>query len=793
MTSTTTVRSRLILSAVVAVTAAATIPTDRALAQAGASAMPLDMAFGRRVVARENPIAISPDGALVAYVVFAPPEKSPGDSRYLPSGVPVTAIGNQIFISPAAGGAAYAAGPEGANCWRPSFSPDGKRLAFYCDKSGSTQLFIHDVATRQTRLGADARVKAKLWIGDEPLWSPDGRHIYVPLAPAAPAPAPVTAAARTGPAVTVYRSEGAPEPTRASSDDKASMDFLMRENNAAIAGIDATSGTVKILAPADAVPPPSVLRVSPTGKWIAYLSVFHKPRALDTTSFHDLAVVSAAGGAVRVVAPDLRLPSTSYHTGNYAWHPTRDQLFWIKDDGLWTLEVDGAASPRRLTPETIKVTLAPIAVTKDGSAVLVGTDGLDMRDYRDPYPRALALVPISGGGARPVPLPDGLTFQSAVMANYSVLWQPSPASFSVLARENATTENVVLRIDPSAGTATTLWKGLGRLGLGGVTGDHSVIVGSFENLDTPMDVFRFDPSFANRTRVTTLEPRLADVRFGPVETFETRVPQYDGSQQTVTTAVLLPPGKKKGDKLPTLVFLYPGGKVSRAAGEFGGGMPSTVPVSAFTTRGYAVLLAELPISPDGTAGNPVQEMVDVLLPQVYRAAELGYSDVNRLAVSGQSYGGYGTASIVSGTNVFRAGIAISGLYDLGAIHSWMSRDGMAAMARWSETGQGRMGTHPWGDLRRYLTNSPYYRADYIRTPLLMLHGAVDYTCPVEDARKMFNALKRMNRTAELAVYDGEGHVVYGWSRINAVDATERMLKFLETHLGAPRPAKTSSQ
>jgi dipeptidyl aminopeptidase/acylaminoacyl peptidase len=185
--------------------------------------------------------------------------------------------------------------------------------------------------------------------------------------------------------------------------------------------------------------------------------------------------------------------------------------------------------------------------------------------------------------------------------------------------------------------------------------------------------------------------------------------------------------------------------------------------------------------------------VDVLLPQVYRAAELGYSDVNRLAVSGQSYGGYGTASIVSGTNVFRAGIAISGLYDLGAIHSWMSRDGMAAMARWSETGQGRMGTHPWGDLRRYLTNSPYYRADYIRTPLLMLHGAVDYTCPVEDARKMFNALKRMNRTAELAVYDGEGHVVYGWSRINAVDATERMLKFLETHLGAPRPAKTSSQ
>jgi dipeptidyl aminopeptidase/acylaminoacyl peptidase len=124
----------------------------------------------------------------------------------------------------------------------------------------------------------------------------------------------------------------------------------------------------------------------------------------------------------------------------------------------------------------------------------------------------------------------------------------------------------------------------------------------------------------------------------------------------------------------------------------------------------------------------------------------------------------------------------------------MNPGGTAGMARWSETGQGRMGTHPWGDLRRYLTNSPYFRADYIRTPLLMLHGAIDYTCPVEDARKMFNALKRLNRPAELAVYDGEGHVVYGWSRVNAVDATERMLRFLETHLKPEsRPGTSTSQ
>src|SRR5258708_34603335 len=142
-------------------------------------------------------------------------------------------------------------------------------------------------------------------------------------------------------------------------------------------------------------------------------------------------------------------------------------------------------------------------------------------------------------------------------------------------------------------------------------------------------------------------------------------------------------------------------------------MPSAVRVSALLPRGYAVRLAGLPIGRDGAAGNPVPEMVDVLLPQVYRAAELGYTDINRTAVSGQSYGGYGTASGVSGTNVFRAAIAISGLYDLAAMHSWMNPSGTAGMARWAATGQGRMRTHPWRDLRRDLANSPHYPAHYI--------------------------------------------------------------------------------
>jgi dipeptidyl aminopeptidase/acylaminoacyl peptidase len=43
-------------------------------------------------------------------------------------------------------------------------------------------------------------------------------------------------------------------------------------------------------------------------------------------------------------------------------------------------------------------------------------------------------------------------------------------------------------------------------------------------------------------------------------------------------------------------------------------------------------------------------------------------------------------------------------------------------------------------------------------------------------------LKRLDREAELAIYAGEGHVPGDWALVNAIDATQRMLEFLNRHL-----------
>jgi dipeptidyl aminopeptidase/acylaminoacyl peptidase len=260
-------------------------------------------------------------------------------------------------------------------------------------------------------------------------------------------------------------------------------------------------------------------------------------------------------------------------------------------------------------------------------------------------------------------------------------------------------------------------------------------------------------------------------------------PLADGKLASVRTAVILPAGAKRGDRLPAIVLIYPGSDISEQAERYGGGEATTVPNQVFTSRGFAVVLANLTLGPNAQAGNPMQEMVDILLPQVYRAAELGYIDIAHVAIAGQSFGGYGTASIVSRTNLFRAAIAVSGIYDLPGTYGHMDETGGSFWIGWNEGGQARMGTHPWASFKRYIDNSPYYQADKIFTPLLLIHGTSDMA--YHDAQKLFTALRRLERPAQLASYAGQGHVISEWNRASAVDAASRMVEFLRKHLGDP--------
>ena len=756
-------------------------------------ALPYDLAFDIREFLWSSTYSVSRDGRRVAYTVRQPPRDVNLSSRFMPNGTPSSVVGAKVYLTDRQGGQTTTICP-GGSCWAPVISPDGSTLVFYCDKDGPPQLWAFDIAAARTRRVSVTRIKAKLWTGDEAQWSLDSRTVFVPTAPdsgpGAWLPAPDSAPRKVtqgGPTVSVMRAGSEqPKSTESAAATTPRQEHYLRENNAAVSAIDVRTGVARLIVAATAEPRPSVLRLSASGKWLSYLSVFKDHGMTNQTSTIDLAVVPASGGTPRVVVADLPLLN-DYHGRNYSWHPTDDQLVYLKDGQLWAVSISasGPDTPRRLGESLGALAPTHHWFTRDGRAVVVGTDPLDEKGYGDVRPRGLALIALDGGAPARITIDPRWSFEDLLKSGPRTVWQPDGASITTILTEVATGERAAVRFSTRNSESRVLWKGRARIAnlTGGGDTTESAVYGQYQDVRTPPNVYRFPVDFANKERISHADVRLDSVAVGTAEVFETTIPGYNGALAKARTAVLLPPGAKRGDRLPALALMYPGGDRSRQSEVFGGGGDLTIPNLLLTSRGYAVVLASLPLGPNREAGNPLGEMIDQLLPQVYRAAELGYVDVNRLAIAGQSFGGYGTGSIISGTNLFRAAVAVSGIYDLAGTYGYMDENGGSFWIGWSEGGQARMGTHPWANVMRYLENSPYYRADKIRTPLLLIHGDKDNA--YHDAQKLFSALRRLDRPVQLATYGGMGHVIYEWTRPNAVDAAQRIVDFIRKHLGPP--------
>ncbi len=771
---------------------------------------PLDLAFSRRRPFTEyEKAAVSPTGGHVAYGVFTP-VRGRDDLWTFPSGLPVAMSGARLRLVEVATGKAVSLGSAGSTSFAPAWSPDGARLAFYSDEGGSLRAWVFDVARGTAAPAAEARIKVHLYTTTimPPAWSPDGRRLLVPALPASearadPRPArgrPATGKGRPGPGsgVTVLTSGAEPSPPpEARVETFSHLDSVVD-----VTAIDTRDGSTAVLIPAK--PPgrsgPAFARYSPTGRFLVTVSCLRPGPTLEADEVFDLGVVRVGESEPRFVETIVRFyEGRESYSGDQlgrsgvilAWHPTEDRLLFLNDNRLRWLDCAGEGKFRATSPapgDWGRLNGHYLAFARDGRSALVGL--LPPDAPADGHRVAgLGLVPLDGGPARRFPLAEGFDAGKLIRRDGVTLWQPAPDTATLLSPDDEGSRTLVRRLDLIGGGWTTVRAEPAAVEFQGMPRDGSYLVGTVQGYHRPPDFYRLDAGFAPTDRLGAIEPRLDGREFGLAETFRTVVPLHDGRSKAVRTGVLLPPGAKRGDRLPAIVAVYGDADLSRQVRDYGGGDVGTIPAPVFTTRGFAVLLVAAPIGPEGGPGQPVEELRDVILPQVYRAAELGYIDGDRVAVAGQSYGGYCAAALVSSTNLFRAGVAISGLYDLAGNYRVLHAGDEFGLW-WTEKGQGRMGQPPWSDLRRYVDNSPYHRADRIRTPLLIVHGRDDGAGQADDAEKMFGALKRLGRTAQLAIYDGQGHVISEWAPEQAVDVTGRILDFLRRHTeNAREPAK----
>lgn len=197
-------------------------------------------------------------------------------------------------------------------------------------------------------------------------------------------------------------------------------------------------------------------------------------------------------------------------------------------------------------------------------------------------------------------------------------------------------------------------------------------------------------------------------------------------------------------------------------------------------RGYAVLHPNI----RGSIGHGQQFVLDGLLDMGGADAQdalsgidalvaRGLVDPRRVAVTGNSYGGFLSAWLIATSDRFAAAVARSPVTDWISQHHASNLPGFDRAALVGD---------PLASDSDYRTRSPLYLADAVHTPVMLMAGAKDLATPPEQAAMFHNALVERGRTSTLVVYPEEGHGVRSHPAV--VDHCARLIAFLEQHMPA---------
>lgn len=202
------------------------------------------------------------------------------------------------------------------------------------------------------------------------------------------------------------------------------------------------------------------------------------------------------------------------------------------------------------------------------------------------------------------------------------------------------------------------------------------------------------------------------------------------------------------------------------------------------SRGYAVLK----VNYRGSAGYgnrfreaAVGELAGRVQADIEDAFEWavreGFADPSRLAMLGDSFGGFCVlTAVIRGRLPVRAGVALSGVVDTEAMvdENTLSAEGQALWAKY-------LGTGDMDETRRILRAvSPVRLADRIRAPVLFVTGNADRMVQSRHAAALAEELRERGRTAELLSFPEEGHSIA--QPANIVKAYRRVLEFFGRHL-----------
>lgn len=251
---------------------------------------------------------------------------------------------------------------------------------------------------------------------------------------------------------------------------------------------------------------------------------------------------------------------------------------------------------------------------------------------------------------------------------------------------------------------------------------------------------------------------------------------FDGLE--IPAFLYLPAGAQKGKPIPFVVNFHGGPE-----GQFRPGFDRTT--QYLVSQGYGVLQPNVRGSTGYGRKFHMMDNYKNRWDSVKDGAEAarwlvkeGYAEKGRIAAYGGSYGGFmSVATIIEGADVFGASINVVGIVNMKTFLEQTS--GYRQKLREVEYG-------PLSDPEFLLSVSPIKRIDEIKVPMMIAHGLNDPRVPVGEAMQLAVALQKRGDEPELLYFPDEGH---GFQKLeNRIIFSERMVKFLDKHIGKGRVA-----
>ena len=660
--------------------------------------------------------AVSPDGKWLAYSVTTVNLEQNTKTA-------------ELFIQAIAGGEPKKLAVAQPGDSGPQFAPDGKRILFLSGREGGEQVWLADFDPATGAASNAKKLTAISTEADNALWSPDGKSIVFTSAVYPDCPA-IVAGDQSGDKCNADRDQA-----QAASKVKAQIftHLLYRHWNhftgekrshLFLASVD--TGSLRDLTPNDPhdAPPFSLgggggFSFAPDAKELAFTENLDPEPAISTSaSIFTLDLTNPTAKPVKV--------STSAG-GNFnpAYSPDGKWLAWRSEaragyeaDQFRLMLYDRAAKTTRDLLPKFENWVDEFAWSPDSKRIyFTSGDKGEAPIFLTALDGTITTISNQGEFSDLHPLPS----EQEVIASRMTVASPS----EVVAISSATGSP-----DPQARTTV---QGLpGAVGFGAITISQ---IQQITSLNVELVFFQLDL------------PKMESFWFTA----------KDGTK--LEGFLIRPPGFDPAKKYP-LKFLIHGGP----QGAFGDGWSYRWNAELFAANGYVVVMVNFRGSTgygqavvDGVNGDwGGKPFSDLMLGLDYAEQHYPFIDKTRECALGASYGGYMANWVEGHTDRFKCIVSHDGMFDAESAFGTTEEDWFNI---WEFKG------HPWDYYGKPDAENPYRKfspslyAKNFHTPMLVVHGQLDYRLDVSEGFQLFDTLQLLKVPSKMLYFPDEGHWV----------------------------------